>query len=57
MYFQLISLRLIQTPDKANKFYPSVDVRINAILLYLYHVKAEILQIKWILIICAEIMT
>ena len=34
MVFQLILLRLIRTPDKANKFLPSVGVRINEVLLY-----------------------
>ena len=35
MIFQLISLRLIRTPDKANKFWPSVGVRINEVILYM----------------------
>ena len=34
MFFQLILLRLIRTPDKANKFWPSVGGRINEVLLW-----------------------
>ena len=33
MVFQWILLRLIRTPDKANKFRPSVGVRVNEVLL------------------------
>ena len=35
--FQLISLRLIRTQDKENKFWPSVGVRINEVILYNTH--------------------
>ena len=35
--FQLISLRLIRTPDKENKFWPFVGVRINEVILYNTH--------------------
>ena len=33
MFFQLIILRFIRIPDKANNFWPSVGVRINEVLL------------------------
>ena len=35
MCFQLILLRLIQTPDQTNKFGRSAGVRLNEVLLYI----------------------